>query len=51
MPDVAKLIGEAFELGAVILDGEIALLNRAKLCFQENDTLELIVMGVTLNVK
>jgi hypothetical protein len=39
MADLAQLVSKALELGAVILDGEVALLNAAKLSLQKNGAL------------
>jgi hypothetical protein len=50
MTDVAELVGDALELGAGVMDGEVALLYSAKLCFQEDGALELIVAEVPLDV-
>jgi len=48
--DVSQLISKAIELGAVILDGEVALLNAAKLSLQKNGALEFVVAEVALDV-
>ena len=48
--DIPELIDEALELGAVIMDGEVALLHAAELSFQENSALKLVVAEVALDV-
>lgn len=47
--DVAELIGEAFELGAVLVDRKIALLSRAQFRFKIDRTLQLVVEEETLD--
>jgi hypothetical protein len=49
--DVPELISETFEFGAVIVDGEIALLHTAKLCLQENSPLKFVVTEVAFNIR
>jgi hypothetical protein len=48
--DVAQLISKVLELGAVVLDGEIALLDGAELGLQEDGALEFVVAEVALDV-
>ena len=40
--DVAKLIGEAFELGAVVVDGYVTLMKAAQLVLEVDGALEFI---------
>jgi hypothetical protein len=51
MANVAELISEALELGAVGVDRKIALLYRAKFCLEKNSTLKLIVTEVSFDIR
>jgi hypothetical protein len=51
MADIPKLIGKALEFGAIFMDREITLLNRAKLGFKEDSAFELVVTKVTLDIR
>jgi hypothetical protein len=46
----AELISEALQLGAVVMDGEVALLDAPELSLQEDSALELVVAEVALDV-
>lgn len=48
--DVTKLVGEALEFGAVVVDGQVALLDVAEFSLQKNGALELVVTKVAFNV-
>jgi hypothetical protein len=48
--DVAKLVGEALEFGAVVANGEVTLLNGAKLRLQKHSTLEFVVAKMALDI-
>lgn len=50
MPDGAKLIGEALQLGAVFVDGQITLVRAAEFSFEVDSTLKLIVEEEALDV-
>ena len=41
MADVAKLIGEAFELGAAVVDGHVTLMKVAQLGLEVDGALDL----------
>ena len=49
MADVLQLVGEALELGAVVVDGHVALLHGAELGLEEDGALQLVVMEQTLD--
>jgi hypothetical protein len=48
--DIPELIGEAFQLGAIIVNGEITLLHTPELSFQEHGALKLVVAEVALDI-
>jgi hypothetical protein len=43
VPNVAQVVGEALELGAVLVDAQVALLNAAELDFVEDSALKFVV--------
>lgn len=47
--EVAQPVGESFELGAVVIDAYLALLQGAELGFQDDGTLHLIVAEEVLD--
>jgi hypothetical protein len=49
--DVAQVVGQFLELGAVIRDGEVALHDDAELSFEEDRALHLIVAKEALDVR
>jgi hypothetical protein len=50
MADVAQIIGEALELGAVVVDAQVTLLDAAELRLEVDSTLELVVAEERLDV-
>jgi hypothetical protein len=50
MANIAQIVDEVFELGAVVVDAHVALLKTAKLGFEIDGTLELVVAEQSLNV-
>jgi hypothetical protein len=51
MADVAKVVGELLQLGAVVRDGEITLDDATKLGIKEHRALHLIVSEKTFDVR
>ena len=49
MADVPQLVGEALELGAVVVDGHVALLHGAELGLEEDGALQLVVAEQAFN--
>jgi hypothetical protein len=50
MTDVAEVIGELLQLGAIVRDGEITLDSAAKLGLEQDGAVELIVSEETFNL-
>lgn len=44
LADVAEVVGEGLELGAVVGDGHVTLVEVAELCLIEDGALELVVV-------
>jgi hypothetical protein len=49
MPDVAELIGHALQLGVVVSDGHVTMLESAQLRLEVHRALEFVVPEETLN--
>ena len=47
--DVTQLIGESLQLGAVVVDRHVPLLQRSQLGFQVHRTLQLVVLEESLD--
>jgi hypothetical protein len=50
MADVTQIVGEALELGAVVVDAQVALLDAAELRLEVDSMLELVVAEERLDV-